>query len=85
MYDLCTSCVYHRPYLFRPQSQDIQDCGGYQTVGVDMVVTGERIILLDTQVIILSVCVYDAYTTYSGYLENINNVCSIDAYNIHVC
>ena len=40
----------HRPYLFRPQSKDIQDCGGYQTVGVDMVVTGERIILLDTQV-----------------------------------
>ena len=40
----------YRPYLFRPQSEDIQDCGGYQTVGVDMVVTGERIILLDTQV-----------------------------------
>ena len=48
-------CVHHRPYLFRPQSKDIQDCGGYQTVGVDMVVTGERIILLDTQVIVLYV------------------------------
>ena len=36
--------------------QDIQDCGGYQTVGVDMVVTGERIILLDTQV--SNVCMY---------------------------
>lgn len=43
-----------RPYLFRPQSKDIQDCGGYQTVGVDMVVTGERIILLDTQPILSS-------------------------------
>ena len=30
-------------------------------MGVDMVVTGERIILLDTQVII-SVCVYVTYT-----------------------
>ena len=28
----------------------VQDCGGYQTVGIDMVVTGERIILLNTQV-----------------------------------
>ena len=51
-------CVHHRPYLFRPQSKDIQDCGGYQTVGVDMVVTGERIILLDTQVRNCVVCVY---------------------------
>ena len=49
----------HRPYLFRPQSKDIQDCGGYQTVGVDMVVTGERIILLDTQV-----SIYNAYYVY---------------------
>ena len=57
---LSTSCVHFRPYLFRPQSKDIQDCGGYQTVGVDMVVTGERIILLDTQVSVHnpSVCVH---------------------------
>jgi len=45
-----------RPYLFRPQSKDIQDCGGYQTNGVDMVATGERIILLDTQVNLMCLC-----------------------------
>ena len=51
MYILYTHRPYlFRPYPFRPQSEDIQDCGGYQTVGVDMVVTGERIILLDIQV-----------------------------------
>ena len=30
--------------------QHTQASGGYQTTGVDMVVTSERIILLDTQV-----------------------------------
>ena len=52
--------MHFRSYLFRPQSKDIQDCGGYQTVAVDMVVTGERIILLDTQVSVHnpSVCVF---------------------------
>ena len=27
-----------------------QESGGYQTTGVDMLVTGERVVLLDTQV-----------------------------------
>ena len=28
----------------------IQESGGYQTTGIDMLVTGERVVLLDTQV-----------------------------------
>ena len=40
-----------RPNMFRQQSKDVQDQQGYQTAGIDVAVTGERIILLDTQVI----------------------------------
>ena len=34
--------------MFRTQSKEVHDSGGYQTTGVDMVVTAERVILLDT-------------------------------------
>ena len=36
--------------MFRLQSKENQETQGYQTVGVDMVVTSERAILLDVQV-----------------------------------
>ena len=36
----------------------LQDTGGFQTSGVDMVVTSERIILLDTQVITFMIHIY---------------------------
>ena len=35
--------------MFRPESKEVYENGGYQTSGVDMVVTAERVILLDTQ------------------------------------
>lgn len=36
--------------MFRLQSKETQEAQGYQTLGVDMVVTSERAILLDVQV-----------------------------------
>ena len=36
--------------MFRLQSKENLETQGYQTVGVDMVVTSERAILLDVQV-----------------------------------
>lgn len=41
-----------RPQMFRPQSKDTQDHQGYQTSGIDLVVTTERVILLDVQPIL---------------------------------
>lgn len=41
-----------KPYMFRTQSKEVCEGGGYQTTGVDMVVTGERIVLLDAQPIL---------------------------------
>ena len=38
--------------MFRTQSKEVYEGGGYQTSGVDMVVTAERVILLDTQPIL---------------------------------
>lgn len=35
--------------MFRTQSREVVEAGGYQTAGVDVVVTAERAILLDTQ------------------------------------
>ncbi len=35
--------------MFKTQTKDIYESGSYTTTGVDMVVTAERIILLDTQ------------------------------------
>ena len=35
--------------MFRTQSKEMYENGGYQTSGVDMAVTAERVILLDTQ------------------------------------
>ena len=35
--------------MFRTQSKEVWESGGYQTNGVEMVVTGERVVLLDTQ------------------------------------
>lgn len=36
--------------MFRVQSKETLEAQGYQTLGVDMVVTSERVILLDVQV-----------------------------------
>ena len=38
--------------MFRTESKEVYESGGYQTTGVDMVVTAERVILLDTQPIL---------------------------------
>lgn len=35
--------------MFRTQSKEVYESGGFQTAGIDMVVTAERVILLDTQ------------------------------------
>ena len=54
--------ICHRPFMFRPQSKDMYENGGYQTAGVEMVVTAERVILLDSQPI-LSDTLYDQLCT----------------------
>ena len=36
--------------MFRAQSKDIQENQGYQTSGIDLAVTTERVVLLDVQV-----------------------------------
>ncbi len=35
--------------MFRTQSKEVWENGGYQSTGVEMVITGERVVLLDTQ------------------------------------
>ena len=48
-----SSCyMSYRPFMFRTQSKEVYESGGYQTSGVDIVVTAERVILLDTQPIL---------------------------------
>ena len=38
--------------MFRTQSKDVYESGGYHTAGVEMMVTAERVILLDSQPIL---------------------------------
>ena len=42
-----------RPFMFRTQSKEIHESGAYQTMGMDTIVTAERVILIDTQVQLL--------------------------------
>ena len=39
-----------KPVMFRPESKEVWENESYQTTGLDMAVTPERVILLDTQV-----------------------------------
>ncbi|XP_003386367.1 PREDICTED: protein SMG9-like [Amphimedon queenslandica] len=48
-----------RPYLFKTQPKDVQESGGYTTAGIDMAVTSERILLLDTQPILSNALLED--------------------------
>jgi hypothetical protein len=41
-----------RPYLFKTQSKETQESGHYETTGIDMAVTTERVIILDSQPIL---------------------------------
>jgi len=43
----------------------VQESGAYQTTGIDMLVTGERVVLLDTQPI-LSEAMLDQFTQNKG-------------------
>ena len=43
-----------KPAVFRPETKEVWENESYQTTGLDMAVTPERVILLDTQV---GVCV----------------------------
>ena len=36
--------------MFRAQSKEVFDSGAFQTLGMDTIVTAERVILIDTQV-----------------------------------
>eukprot|EP00106_Octopus_bimaculoides_P001603 XP_014769045.1 PREDICTED: protein SMG9-like [Octopus bimaculoides] len=47
-----------RNFVFQPQSKEIREVGSHQTSGVDMFVTNDRVILLDTQPV-LSASVLD--------------------------
>ncbi|XP_064624984.1 nonsense-mediated mRNA decay factor SMG9-like [Lineus longissimus] len=48
----------NKPWPFRPQSREVKEVCGHQTTGIDMYVTGERVILLDAQPV-LSASVLD--------------------------
>ena len=39
-----------RDFVFKPQTKEMLEVGAHQTMGVDMFVTPERLVLLDTQV-----------------------------------
>ncbi|GAB1599005.1 protein SMG9-like [Argonauta hians] len=53
-----SSTDYYRNFIFQPQSKDTREVGSHQTTGVDMFVTNDRVILLDTQPV-LSASVLD--------------------------
>ncbi|XP_029636226.1 protein SMG9 isoform X1 [Octopus sinensis] len=53
-----SSSDYYRNFVFQPQSKEIREVGSHQTSGVDMFVTNDRVILLDTQPV-LSASVLD--------------------------
>ncbi|XP_064397219.1 nonsense-mediated mRNA decay factor SMG9-like isoform X2 [Halichondria panicea] len=54
-----------KPFMFRTQSKEVWENGGYQTTGVDMVITGERVVLLDTQPV-LSESLLEQLSTEEG-------------------
>ena len=39
-----------KPAVFRPETRDVWESDSYQTTGLDMAITPERVLLLDTQV-----------------------------------
>ena len=39
-----------KPAVFRPETKEVWESDSYQTAGLDMAVTPERVVLLDTQV-----------------------------------
>lgn len=41
----------HKSFVFRPQTKEVRDVGGHQTLGIDMFVTSERIMFLDSQAV----------------------------------
>ncbi len=42
--------MHSRSYIFAPQNRDCQESCVHLTDGIDMFVTGQRVIFLDTQV-----------------------------------
>lgn len=48
--------------LFKPQVNDLKEIGEHCTGGIDMYVTSQRLILLDTQVCIFLTKFYNAHT-----------------------
>ena len=53
----------YRSYIFQPQVKGVREDGVHETTGIDIFVTQERIILLDTQPV-LSPSVLDSYIQY---------------------
>lgn len=53
-----TATDFYRNFVFQPQNKDTREVGSHQTTGIDMFVTNDRIILLDTQPV-LSASVLD--------------------------
>uniref|UniRef100_A0A8C4T0L0 Nonsense-mediated mRNA decay factor SMG9 n=1 Tax=Erpetoichthys calabaricus TaxID=27687 RepID=A0A8C4T0L0_ERPCA len=47
-----------RCYVFRPQSQEIKERGGNQSIGIDFFITQERVIFLDTQSLQMAAFLY---------------------------
>ncbi len=44
------SKIVFRDFAFKPQTKEMMEVGAHQTMGVDLYVTSERVIILDTQV-----------------------------------
>lgn len=55
--------------MFRTQSKEVWESGALQTAGVEMVVTGERVILLDTQPV-LSESILEQLTDNEGLVPS---------------
>ena len=51
--------------MFQAQSKEISESGAYQTTGMDVVVTAERVILIDTQVSLFDRCIMQAHSNIS--------------------
>ena len=53
-----------KPAVFRPETKEVWESDSYQTAGLDMAVTPERVVLLDTQVLACEIwlCLFPSST-----------------------
>ena len=54
-----------KPAMFRPETREVWESESYQTTGLDMAITPERVILLDTQVRTPDTLAWKMYVTFN--------------------